>query len=213
MILTKYQHACFTLEKDGKLLVIDPSSDTHDFVPEAGIAGVLITHQHSDHLSQSLVRAIVEQNPEVVLVGPENTVEPYGANGRIVTTETELDIAGFTVKVFPGRHDAVHPDTPTVPMLRYFIDDKVYYGGDTVSAPDNIHPLVMAVPVASNWFRFSDVVDLVRRLQPKYAFPTHDRLLSDIGKKQADSHMTRLTRDYGVSYARLDPSTPLTIED
>ena len=213
MKLQKYQHACFTLEKDGKLLVIDPGSDTHDFVPETGIVGVLITHEHSDHLSHELVRTIVEQNPEVLVVGPENTVESYGASGRIVTTETEMNIAGFAVKVFPGRHDAVHPDVPTVPMLRYFIDSKVYYGGDTVNAPDNIHPLVMAVPVASNWFRFSEVVDLVRRLQPKYAFPTHDRLLSDVGKKQADNHMTRLTRDYGITYTRLGSSAPLTIED
>lgn len=213
MKLTKYQHACFTLEKDGKQLVIDPGSDTHDFVPSAVIVGVLITHEHSDHISRDLVRMIVDRNPQAVLVGPEHTVESFGSNGHIIKDETELDIAGFTVKIFPGRHDAVHPDIPTVPMLRYLIDGKVYYGGDTVSVPDNIQPLVMAIPVASNWFRFSDVVDLVRKLRPTYAFPTHDRLLSDIGKSQVDKHMRNLTREYGVNYARFDPSTPLTIED
>ena len=70
----------------------------------------------------------------------------------------------------------------------------------------------MAVPVSSNWFRFSDVVDLVRKLSPTYAFPTHDRLLSDIGKKQADGHMTNLTKNYGVQYMRLDSSTPLEFD-
>lgn len=213
MKLTKYQHACFTLEKDGKLLVVDPGSDTHDFTPGPGIVGILITHEHADHISRDLVQAIVDKNPDVMLVGPEHTVEDFEDNGRIIKDETGLDIAGFTVKIFPGRHDAVHPDLPTLPMLRYLIDDKVYYGGDTVSAPDDIHPLVMAVPIAANWFRFGDVVDLVRKLQPTYAFPTHDRLLSDIGKQQVDKHMTNLTRDYGVHYARLDASTPLTIEE
>ncbi len=210
MKLTKYQHACFTLEKDGEILVVDPGSDTHDFTPGSNIAGVLITHEHSDHLSHDLVRRILEQNPAAILVGPEHTFEDYpGSN--IITTDTELTIGKFDVKIYVGRHDMVHPDFPTVPMLRYFIDNAVYYGGDTVSAPD-IHPTVMAVPVAANWFRFGEVIDLVRRLQPTYAFPTHDRLLSDIGKRQADTHMTNLTRSHNIQYTRLDSTTPLEFE-
>lgn len=213
MKLTKYQHACFTLEKNDKLLVIDPGSDTHDFVSSANIAGVLITHEHSDHFSHDFLQTIVNDNPDVVLVGPEHTVESFGDNGRVISVETELEISDFTIRIFPGRHDAVHPDFPTVPMLRYLIDEKIYYGGDTVSIPDDIHPLVMAVPVSSNWFRFSDVVDMVRKLQPNYAFPTHDRLLSDVGKKQADFHITNLTRDYNVEYTRLDSTTPLIFDE
>lgn len=213
MKLTKYQHACFTLEKNDKLLVIDPGSDTYDFVSSENITGVLITHEHSDHFSHSLVQTIVDGNPDVVLIGPEHTVESFSDNGRIISLETELEIADFTIRIFPGRHDVVHPDLPTVPMLRYLIDEKVYYGGDTINIPDNIHPTVMAAPVSSNWFRFSDVVDVVRKLQPIYAFPTHDRLLSDVGKKQVDNHMTKLTRGYNVEYKRLDPTTPLTFDE
>jgi L-ascorbate metabolism protein UlaG (beta-lactamase superfamily) len=210
MKITKYTHACFAIEKNGRSIIVDPGSDTDDFTPDKSIAGVLITHEHADHFSPAHIDAILAANPNAVLVGPLNTFENY-PNSHIITEQTELHIEEFAVSIFPGTHDAVHPEIPTVPMLRYLVDASVYYGGDTLEIPEGIHPDVVAVPVASNWFRLADVIEMVRTLKPRYAFPTHDRLLSDIGKRQADMHLTNLTREYGVSYERLSLTNTLVI--
>ena len=55
MRLTKMGHACVRLEKDGRILVIDPGTLTE---PEAldGAEAVLITHEHFDHVELSRLR-------------------------------------------------------------------------------------------------------------------------------------------------------------
>lgn len=211
MQLTKYEHACFTLEKDGQVLVVDPGEDTHDFVAQENTVGVLITHKHSDHFSERLVTSILDLNPAVKVFGPKDSVEMYDANACIIENQSEVKIGPFTIKMYPGRHDAVHQDFPTVAMLRYLIDDSVYYGGDTIAIPDDIYPSVMMVPISANWFRFGEVVDAVRRLHPHYAIGTHDRLLSEVGRRQASHHMTNLLKPSEITYRQLDASMPLEI--
>ena len=48
MRLTKLEHACVRLEKDGATLVIDPAAWS---MPRAleGASAVLVTHEHFDH--------------------------------------------------------------------------------------------------------------------------------------------------------------------
>ena len=49
MKLTKYEHACFSVEHDGMTLVVDPGNFTTDFIAPEGVIAVVITHEHSDH--------------------------------------------------------------------------------------------------------------------------------------------------------------------
>jgi len=62
MRLTKLEHACVRLEKDGAVLVLDPGVWTG---PEAleRAGAVLITHEHFDHLNADVLRAELAANP------------------------------------------------------------------------------------------------------------------------------------------------------
>ena len=57
MKLTKYEHACFTLEKDGKMLVVDPGTFTTKLDPPENVVGIVITHEHSDHFDVNALSA------------------------------------------------------------------------------------------------------------------------------------------------------------
>jgi L-ascorbate metabolism protein UlaG (beta-lactamase superfamily) len=49
MKLTKYEHACFTVEKDDQVLVVDPGSFSSDFIAPAGVVAIVVTHEHGDN--------------------------------------------------------------------------------------------------------------------------------------------------------------------
>ena len=56
MRLTKLEHACVRLEKNGTSVIVDPGNWT---APDAldGAAAVLVTHEHFDHLNVDGLRA------------------------------------------------------------------------------------------------------------------------------------------------------------
>jgi hypothetical protein len=51
MRLTKHGHACVTVEKDGRRIVLDPGELTPEDAT-VGAEAVLITHEHFDHFSE-----------------------------------------------------------------------------------------------------------------------------------------------------------------
>ena len=59
MELQKFEHACFTLTKDGQTLVVDPGVLSRDFVvPTTPVAAIVVTHIHPDHLSSEQIITI-----------------------------------------------------------------------------------------------------------------------------------------------------------
>ncbi|HET6987492.1 MAG TPA: MBL fold metallo-hydrolase, partial [Kribbella sp.] len=57
MKLTKFAHACVRLEKDGKVLLVDPGSFSEPAAFERADA-ILVTHEHQDHLDVDRVSAL-----------------------------------------------------------------------------------------------------------------------------------------------------------
>ena len=66
MRLTKLEHACVRLEKDGATLVIDPAAWS---MPRAleGASAVLVTHEHFDHFDADGLRAALTADPGLQL--------------------------------------------------------------------------------------------------------------------------------------------------
>lgn len=62
MKLTKKSHACIRLEKDGRVLVIDPGTFTEEDAA-VGAEAILVTHEHLDHFNEDRLRAGLESNP------------------------------------------------------------------------------------------------------------------------------------------------------
>lgn len=74
MKLTKYDHACFTVQKDNQMIVVDPGNFSSDYLPSNNVVAVIVTHAHSDHYDPEQIAAIVDKNPEAVIIGHEAVV-------------------------------------------------------------------------------------------------------------------------------------------
>lgn len=205
MQLTKYEHACCTLEKDNQLLVVDPGNFTTDFIAPEGVVAVVVTHQHADHFDQEQLAAIAAKNPAVVVVAHPSITEQLETIEKLpVLPGDQVELGPFSLHFFGGQHAVIHADLPPVANLGVLINDLLYYPGDSFVRPD-VPVDTLALPVSAPWLSIAEVVDFVRDVAPRFAFPTHDAILSGAGKSLPDRMIPELAP--AVTYRRIDGET------
>jgi len=201
--LTKFPHACFRLEQDGRALVVDPGEFSDAAEVLRGADAVLITHEHPDHLDVEAVQAAgvpVFAHPEVLAKLP-------GVAGTPVRPGDVVEAAGFPVRVFGDRHALIHEDVPDLPNNAYLIDERVYYPGDSFSLP-GVPVEVALVPIGAPWLKIAEAIDFVRALRPERAHPTHDAVLSAPGQQFADNWVAQRGN---ADYSRLEVGSPVEL--
>jgi L-ascorbate metabolism protein UlaG (beta-lactamase superfamily) len=189
VILTKLPHACFRLEKDGATLVVDPGMLSDPAAALAGADGVLITHEHPDHLDADAVRAS----------GLPVWAPPGVADVTPLRPGDTADVLGFQVQVHGGRHAHIHEDVPDLANNGYLIDGKVYYPGDSFDVP-GVPVDVLLVPIGGPWLKIAEAIDFVRAVRPGQAHPTHDAVLTTPGQQFSD---TWVAQRGNAPYSRL----------
>lgn len=204
MKLTKYKHACFTVEKDGQLLVVDPGGFSSDFIAPEHVVAVVITHEHADHFDSELVADIIDKNPEALIIGPEAVTSKIEAfQTKSVTHGETFPIGPFTLTFYGGQHAVIHAGMPAIANLGVMINDLLYYPGDSFTIPGaSIDTL--ALPAAAPWLKIGEAMDFLAAVKPRLAFPTHDAILSVEGKELIDQMLEQIARQNGTIYQRIE---------
>lgn len=207
MKLTKYEHSCFTLEKDDKTIVIDPGAWTTDFVADEHTVAVVVTHEHMDHFDPETLRAIVEKNPDVVIYAPQAVVAlAEDLPMRIATPGEKVEVGDFALEFVGGKHAIIHADFhPIYENIGVIVDDTVYHPGDSLELPGK--PVkVLSLPIVAPWEKVSESVDFLIAVKPEIAFPSHDAFLNEMGHDLYDRWHQMASDKYGISYQRLHGS-------
>ncbi len=212
--LTAWGHSCIRLERDGMRLVIDPGRLS---APEAltGAAGVLVTHEHSDHVDLSMVRQSLDVDPELQVWGPPSVIIALsdGTTGdeRLhgVTAGARIDAVGFDVEVLGEWHAVVYPTIPRVVNVAYLIDGALLHPGDSLTVPADRVVDTLLAPVAGPWMKIAETVDFIHEIAPRTVVPIHDATLSPAGKALVDRLVHQLCPD--VEYLRLPAADALPV--
>ncbi len=211
MKLTKYEHACFTVEKDGHVLVVDPGNLSSDFISPSGVVGVVITHQHGDHFDLELLSQIIDKNPDALVVGPAEVIDKVETpRSKTVEVGEVLKLGSFKLEFFGGIHALMHESMPRAQNLGIMIDDLIYYPGDALDQPNK--PVdVLAFPIGAPWLKLGEAMDFLTAVKPRLAFPTHDgdMIVSDTGKSFLDERLMGWAEKNGIEYERL--TNPLEV--
>lgn len=205
MKITKFAHACFIAEQDGQSLIVDPGGWTTDLKIPANVIAVIITHEHPDHLDKHRLQAIVQTNPDVIIVAHESiTTQLDGFKSMAVVANEGIKIGNFELELFGGEHAVIADDMTTIANLGVLINEKVYYPGDSFAIPEGHDIDLLALPVSAPWMKYSEAVAFVEAVKPKRVFPTHDAILSQAGKDLIDSMVTLAAKKVGATYHRID---------
>ncbi|MEU8225579.1 MBL fold metallo-hydrolase [Kribbella sp. NPDC048915] len=176
MKLTKFGHACVRLEKDGKILLIDPGTFSEDAAFERADA-ILITHEHQDHVDVARLGAL--QVPIFTTAGVAGQLNDERVT--VVSEGQSFDAAGFVVRAYGKDHAVILPELG-VPCenIGFLVDDAVYHPGDSFTQPDReVHTNL--VPISGPWFALPRAVEYARSVKAQQTVGIHDALLSEIG--------------------------------
>lgn len=209
MKLTKFEHACFVVDLNGQSLIVDPGGFTTNLVVPDNVVCVIVTHEHADHLDKDNLQAIKAKNPVVVVVAHESiTSQLDDFKTQSVMANEGIKIGNFELEFYGGEHAVINPEWPTIPNLGVLINGQIYYPGDSFVAPER-EVAVLALPVSAPWLKISETMAFLQQVKPQLAFPTHDAILSDVGKGLPDRMLPAIAEQVGTKYQRL--TEPLVV--
>lgn len=199
MNIVKFRHACLVVEKDGQFLVIDPGEWSTDFVVPNAVAGVIVTHQHSDHFSPEKLREIAVKNPGVKMYAHHEVASQAPDLPMVGVDAGETrQIGNFTVTFTGGEHARVFPEKPVCANLGVVLDGgELYYPGDSLVVP-NLEIKTLALPISAPWLKLSEALDFLVAVKPKEVIATHDALLSSEGQAVTAAWLTRTAESANI---------------
>ncbi|MGW6406359.1 MBL fold metallo-hydrolase [Streptomyces vinaceus] len=202
MKLTKRLHSCVQLEKDGRVLVIDPGAFSE---PDAGLGAdvLLVTHEHPDHFDEGRLRAALDADPGAALWTLRSVAErmapAYPGRVHTVGHGDAFSAAGFNVEVHGELHAVIHPDIPRVTNVGYLVEGSLFHPGDALTVPE-VPVDTLMLPVHAPWNKVAEVIDYLREVKPRRAIDIHDAYLSDIARPIYDGALAALG---GTDHGRL----------
>ncbi|MFI5903058.1 MBL fold metallo-hydrolase [Streptomyces cyaneofuscatus] len=204
LTLTKKTHSCVRIEKEGRVLVIDPGGFSEDDAA-LGADVLLVTHEHPDHFNEARLRAGLEANPAAEIWTLRSVADQLSAAfpGRVHTVGDgdAFSAAGFDVTVHGELHAVIHPDIPRITNVGFLVDGSVFHPGDALTVPER--PVdTLLLPVMAPWSKISEVIDYVREVKPRRAIDIHDALLTDLARPIYDHQIGALG---GADHGRLAP--------
>lgn len=178
MKIKKIGHCCLFIETEKLKILTDPGSFSVEQNSIKGIDIILITHEHGDHIHTGSLKEIIQNNPEVKIItnsGVAKILDQEGIKYEILETGIK-EINQLILEAFDAKHEEIFEQIGQVKNTAYFIDEKLFYPGDSFYNPKKDID-ILALPVAGPWCKISEAIKYALALKPKKVFPVHEGML------------------------------------
>jgi len=210
MKITKYEHACLSVDIDGRILVIDPGIYSNSFAPSSNIDAVVITHEHSDHFDSEKIVNIQSLNPNVVIFTTDKIASQI-PGAKVPNVDEKITVGGFTLQFFGHDHASIVEGVVPCDNIGVIVNDSLFYPGDSFELPPNLPLPILAVPASGPWLKVGESMKYIADTKPTKVFPTHNDLLSQNGRGVTYAWLRRACEEIGVEFIDLQPGEELIV--
>ncbi len=202
MKITKFGHCCLLIETKGLRILTDPGaySSSQNSVKDIDI--ILITHDHPDHLHVESLGEIIKNNPRARVItnnGVGKKLSEMNVPFTVLEGRDKERIGEVFIEAFDCRHEEIYEDFGQVQNTGYFVDEKLFYPGDSFFNPEK--PIdILALPVTGPWCTIKNAVEYALRVKPKKAFPVHDGALYADRRGITRALPARLFKEHGIEF-------------
>jgi L-ascorbate metabolism protein UlaG (beta-lactamase superfamily) len=209
--VTKFVHSCLLVEMPApvnRTALFDPgmmSEAALDVESLQWLDDIIITHNHPDHLSTTLIKKLVAKFPDVRITTTPQAVEQL-ANEGIKASSQSTDGLVF----FDSPHESVAPLFPQPENIGMHYLDLLTDPGDSHTFTET--KAVLALPIQAPWGSTVKAVNLAIQLKPKYILPIHDWHWNDDARTQTYDALEKLFNEQNITFCKLATGTPVVLD-
>ena len=205
MNITKYDHSCFLIEKDGRALLFDPVEYEHQLPTFNNLDAIIITHLHGDHFQPKILQKIMADNPNVqIFTTADNAANVNQANigpATIAKDGDEIKSGVFNLAFFGKDHAAIVDNQAPCQNIATLVDGIFFHPGDSFEIPSSgSTPEILVVPIAAPWLKIEESMHFIRNIKPKIVVPAHDAVNSAFGNTLCDNWILKVCDEIGAQY-------------
>jgi len=216
----RLSHAGLVAERDGAALILDPG----DFSLEreissaltaiATVVGIVITHEHPDHWTSDHITAIRQKaerqgDPPVPIYTTAGTAQALReagiADATVVRAGDAVRAGDFELEFYGGLHEVLHRSIPRIENIGVRVDGRLAWGGDSLADPP-VGMELLGIPIGSPWSNIGQVMDFALAAAPRYAYLTHDGMLSERGRALFTQRVSWCLAQTGGELVELQPA-------
>lgn len=207
MKVTKYNHACLFLEKNGQFLVTDPGKFTALPADLKDIVGIIVTEEHIDHFDIDNIQKILEQSPQAQVYSTAavcGQLSNQDIKTREVSGKKALRIGQFSVEFAEGDHAPSYKVSPCR-VVTIIVDGELYYPSDSYIRP-NKSVKVLALPTSGPWHKVEEAVDFANSVASEFILATHNGLYNQDGQNVTNHFISSNILDKNRQWVYLEVS-------
>ncbi len=205
MKIKKIGHCCLVIKLENLTILTDPGAYSSGQNELTGIDVILITHDHPDHLHIDSLEKIIKNNPRAQIItnsGVGKVLTEKGIKHSLLEGKNTQEIKGVLLEAFDCKHEEIYKEMGQVQNTGYFIDNKLFYPGDSFYNPGKSVD-ILALPVAGPWCTIHDVIKYALEVKPKKAFPVHDGAFYPERRGITRAAPTKILEESGIQFVDL----------
>lgn len=179
MKIKKIGHCCLLIKTKELTILTDPGAFSINQNSIKDIDIILITHEHADHLHIGSLKEVLSNNPKAKVLtnsGVAKILDQEAVPYELLEGRNSKQINEVSLEAFDSKHEEIFEQVGQVKNTAYFIDNKLFYPGDSYANPGKAVD-TLALPVAGPWCKIPDAIRYALSIKPKKFFPVHDGML------------------------------------